>query len=120
MKTKFVSESIEEAWVSTNTGKELYTNSINNVSKPEENFMESPDISSMIPPPDIKLNPTDFDRFVNQLIKVIPENPTIAEEIFKRTILQHPYLMKKRIGFVGENPYENTIDKFIDIINHQK
>jgi len=120
MKAKFVAESIEEAWVSTDTGAELYLDNTDNDYNEEEDSTQGMDISSMIPPPTIKLDSEDFEMFVNQLIEIIPENPMIAVELFRRTIQQHPYLTRKTIGFMGKNPYEDTIDKFINIINHKK
>ena len=103
MKKNFVAESIEEAWVSTDTGAELYADNTPANYRPEERPDKKMNIDSMIPPPTIKLDPEDFEMFVNQLIEVIPENPMIAVELFKRTIQQHPYLMRKTIGFKGDN-----------------
>jgi hypothetical protein len=115
MEKKFVAENIEEAWVSSDSGADLYSDmAIHN------NQSNSPDIDidSMVPPPTMKLDPESFESFVDQLIQVIPEDPMIAFALFKKTLNNHPYLTRKTIGFRGQNLYEPIINKFVEALNN--
>lgn len=120
----FVPKNLEEAWVSSDTGIDLYADTSNQWEEPRR--MEGPnanmDISddailSIIPPPNIKFGANDFEQYVSELIQALPENPAVVFRIFKKTLESHPYLTRKPIGFRGENPYEPAIRKFTEVLS---
>lgn len=119
----FVPENLEEAWVSSDTGIDLYADSI----KPSENsqisnidnrpVISDEEILSIIPPPHIKFGAEDFEHYVSELIQALPENPVLVFKVFQKTLERHPYLTRKPIGFRGENPYEPHIRKFTEVLS---
>jgi hypothetical protein len=112
---KVVAENLNEYWTSTDTGAGLYTDySPTQQRGPESENQE--DFSEMVPPPNMKLTPEDFDDYVTQLIDFIPQSPVMAVKIFKVVLTTHPYLRRKPIGFKSNNPYEPTINKFLTAV----
>ena len=109
---KVVAESLNEYWVSSDTGVELYADYIP-TKQSEPKSMDLEDFESMIPPPTIKMTPEDFDNYITELIHFIPQSPMMVIKIFNAILNTHPYLTKKPIGFKSTNPYESTINKFI-------
>jgi len=120
----FVPKNLEEAWVSSDTGIDLYADSFNRYKEPEGDegpgsgrALSDEDILSMIPPPTIKFGASDFEQYVSELIQALPENPVAVFMIFKKTLERHPYLTRKPIGFSTENPYEPAIRKFTEVLS---
>ncbi len=120
---KLVAENLEEAWVSTDTGAELYADNYGNNYRGEAQEMPADmnisdeQIESIIPPPAIRFNSSDFAEFVEQLIQALDQDPVIASRVFQKTLEKHPYLSKKAIGFHSQNPYQESIQKFIEALN---
>jgi hypothetical protein len=111
-KGKYVKESLDEQWVSNDTGINIYYG--NSYPQPRED--NSSDITGILPPEGFKFNEESFAEYVNRLIEeVLPQAPSVAITAFKEVIKTHPYLTKKLIGFGNkENPYEKHIRKFIE------
>ena len=124
---KIVKEHLDEYWVSSDTGFDRYSGTAqhydnvkrkehNNMTRPEQ--IEEPDenILGMLPPPSIKLTPSEFDDIITMLISMIDESPAKAIAMFKYLLKTHPYLSKKQIGFKGTNEYQNIINRFMTFL----
>lgn len=130
---KIVRESLTETWVSSDTGLDRYygstqqttddsTYNVNPKSalqQSQEEYVEDEKIDirqqvlSLIPPASVKITPEEFNNYVDNIIeRILPENPTIAVTIFQETLIMHPYIKRKPIGFNQSNPYEPVIQKF--------
>ena len=120
---KFVPENLEEAWVSSDTGIDLYADSFDTRrdTQPSDindrSVVSDDDILSIIPPANIKFRTEDFAQYITELIEALPENPVVIFKVFQKTLEKHPYLTVKPIGFRGENPYEPYIRKFSEVLS---
>jgi hypothetical protein len=108
---KLVAENLNEYWVSSDTGAELYADYPSTKNKNKQ--ISNDDLSDMLPPSNMKLTPEEFDNYITQLIDFIPQSPGLTIKLFKTLLTTHSYLTKKSIGFKSNNPYENSINKFI-------
>lgn len=107
---KLVREHIYEQWVGTS--------SIDVPISYSSDELEDVNIEDMIPSSDVRLSPTEFNTYIDNLINIVlKEEPNLALYAFKTTLKNHPYLTRKTIGFKGSNPYENTIKKFLFYLN---
>jgi len=115
---KFVAENIEEVkeWVSSDTGFELYAEPADNGGDMNVSDLSDEDIQDLIPPPGFKFNPASFSEYVDTLIEAIPENPVFVAKAFDAALKQHPYLTQRGVGFKQNNPFEASIQKFIQAL----
>jgi len=116
---KFVPENIEELkeWVSSDTGFELYADHFGSGDERELSQASDDDIGGIIPSADCQFTPASFSEYVDILIQAIPENPMFIAKTFDLTLKQHPYLTHKAMGFNSKNPFEPSIEKFIQALN---
>ncbi len=109
MKRKYVKESLDEQWYSTDTGIDRYAPYFNS-NKTEI----SDDPEEMVPPPTEKFTAESFDEYINSIIdQILPQSPVFALNVFTTVIKEHPYLTKRPIGFKSTNPYQESINKFL-------
>jgi len=69
-------------------------------------------LDEMIPPPTIKLSPEEFESYISELLRFLPQNPILSIQIFNKVLRDHPYLSKRPIGYNRINPYLPVIQKF--------
>lgn len=112
-KRKYVKESLDEQWVSSDTGLERYYDH----SSPQPEQETSPEITRMVPPADQKFTRESFEQYVSELLinQVLPQSPVLALKIFTEVLKLHPYLTRKIVGFNAQpNPYQPVIQKFLE------
>jgi hypothetical protein len=121
---KIVSEDLNEYWEEDSTtidnSKFVYPNQQVRQRTPLQGThpqeIQSLDIFNMIPPPNIKFSPEDFEEYISQLIEMLPVNPLLIVQVYQRVLQNHPYLSKIPIGFNKTNPYLPTLEKFENAI----
>ena len=121
MRHKYVKENLDEQYSSSSTGStDLYITYSPKEEKSEGlPVADQRDLSQLIPHPNVKLTPEDFQSYIEFLLnKIFPESPAMAFTVFSKTLQLHPYLTKKPIGFKTFNPYKDSINKFLETFKH--